>query len=191
LIRDRDPILAAFLPREQLYEFLETLNIRGHELKAQKNIFEKVYTQLSDQYSVQPQKNSTLEEIKAIIKQAVDEENPFYEKWIAAEKRAAEAEAKLADTHKWISSHSAADDVSAADPADLDKQTRDSSILHSFDKPYSSYNQAKGTEKEKSESKERSAFQEVERYRSSLPEDPPAKRRSTTPPNRHSPSPSL
>lgn len=189
LIKDRDPILSTVLPREQLYEFLETLNIRGHELKAQKNIFEKVYTQLSNQYAVQPQKNSTFDEIKAIIKQAVDEENPFYEKWIAAEKRAAEAEAKLADTHKWISSHSAADSISAANPTDLDTQTRDRAILHSFDKPYSS-NQAAGTEKEKSESKERSTFQEVESSRSSSPEDPPAKRRSTTPPNRRSQSPS-
>ena len=194
LIGNKDPNLAIFLKRDQFYEFLDTLNIRGHEQIVQKNIFDKVYTKLTGYYDTQPPQNLTVDEIKAIIKQAVLEENPLYgqlieerEGRIAAEKRAAEAEAKLANTHKWISSHSAAD----ADPADLDTQARDSSILHSFDKLYSSYNQAIGTEKEKSESKDRSTFQEVESSRSSSLEYPPAKRRSTTPPTRRSPSPSL
>ena len=173
LIRSKDPVLAAILDQDQLYEFLETLNIRGHELKVQKNIFEKVYTKLNNQYIVQPQKNSTFDEIKAIIRQAVDEENPFYEKWMAAEKRAEEerkgrmvAEAKLADTYTWVGSHSAVHG-SVADISDPSGQIMGSSILHRFDNPL--YNQAAVEDRENSTSKERSASQEGERSRSSSP----------------------
>jgi len=186
LIRSNDPSLAAILNQDQLYEFLETLNIRGHELRAQKNIFEKVYTKLSNQYAAQPQKNPTFDEIKTIIGQAVTEENPLYEKWMAAERRAAAAEAKLADTYTWVGSHSAVDS-SIADVSDPSGQTMGGSILHRFDKPL--YDQTAAEDKENSTSKKRSASQEEESSRSSSSEDPPSKRRSMTP-NRRSPSPS-
>jgi len=193
LIRSKDPSLAAILNQDQLYEFLETLNIRGHELRTQKNIFEKVYTKLNSQYAAQPQKNPTFDEIKFIISQAVDEENPFYEKWMAAERRAEEerkgriaAEAKLADTYTWVGSHSAVHG-SITDVSEPSGQTMGGSILHRFDNPL--YDQTSAEDRENSTSKKRLASQEKESSRSSSSEDPPSKIRSTTPPNRRSPSP--
>jgi len=199
-IGSRDPALAATLNRDQLYEFLETLNIRGHDLRAQKNIFEKIYSQLTEQYATQLQKNPTIDEIKAIIKQVVLEENPLYGQLIAeqkgreeerkgrlaAEERAVAAEAKLADTHKWVGSHLAVHG-SAADISDPSGQTMGSSILHRFDNPL--YKQAAAENRKNSTSEERSIFQEEESSRSSSSEAPPSKKRSTTPPNRRSPSP--
>ena len=200
-IGSKDPALAAILNRDQLYEFLETLNIRGHDLRAQKNIFEKVYSQLTAQYPTHFPKNPTIDEIKAIIKQAVLEENPLYGLLIAeqkgreeerkgrlaAEERAVAAEAKFADTYRWVGSHSAVHG-SVADISDPSGQTIGGSILHRFDNPLD--NQAAAEGRENSTSKERTAFQEVESSRSSSSEEPPLKRRSTTPPNRRSPSPS-
>lgn len=200
LIKNKDPVLAATLEQDQLYEFLETLNIRGHELRAQKSIFNKVYTQLSNQYAVQPQKNATFDEIKATIRQAVDEENPFYRQLkeerkgrIAAEKMAEEerkgriaAEAKLADTYTWVNSHSTGSTTGISEPSG---QTIDSSILYKFDNPL--YKQTAVEDRKNLISEERSAFQEIEESsRSSSPEVPPSKKRSMTPPNHRPPSPS-
>ncbi|MGI9214896.1 MAG: hypothetical protein ACR2HS_04480 [Gammaproteobacteria bacterium] len=197
-ISNKDPALTTILNKTQLYEFLETLNIRGLDLKSQENIFKKVLDQLTERYTQSP-KTQTIDEIKDIIRQAVDEENPFYKKWKsaeeiaekekekreAAEKKLAEAEKKIADTSEWVSLNLKPDGHSPSGQEPM---------LNKFKDMSDPFKQATSEYKENSASKERSVIQDGESSRSSSPEaeeEPPAKRRSMTPsPNRRSSSPS-